>query len=201
MSRQLENGIILDNDGTMNFPESVPDVMYIPDPSENKLQRCYYIDDNRSIVETAWLNNNDNHIRIYRYMKDEPAYEELLTIIDEDEIHRRTFDYIVKNRETFEAAMLEVGRVAGEIEDLKGMSDENVLDHIMGLIYRNDQRMLFKLKRKIFQLDEVDGILIEGNHEDVRAEIRDATTIAGALGGFGKIIDAINENNSSEDRE
>lgn len=158
--------------------------MYLPE--NHTLIGAHYVDEARTIVETNWRGDEDGLYRTYTYdaTEDNPAWVELLKIMPEDVIHANTYEYIIKSREIFEKAMLEVGKEAGEIEDISKMKDAQLVDHFMGIINRNDQKLLFKIKTKMF----TDGTVTKLNNiDDLKEELRTASSLAEALGIYGKI--------------
>lgn len=167
--------------------------MYLPE--NHRLLTAHYVDEARTLVETNWVSNEDGLHRTYTYdaTEDNPAWLELLELVDEDQIHANTFNYIISARETFEKALLEVGRKAGELEDLSKMEDAQMMDYMLDILDRNDQSLLYKLKIRMFERRTVRKLPDNNETDILRQELRSAPNIGECFAAYSKLKTMLND--------
>lgn len=167
--------------------------MYLPE--NHRLLTAHYVDEARTLVETNWVSNEDGLHRTYTYdaTEDNPAWIELLELVDEDQIHANTFNYIISAREQFEKALLEVGREAGELEDLSKMKDAQLMDYMLDILDKNDQSLLYKLKIRMFERRTVKKLPDNIESELLRIELRKTSTIGECFAVYSKLKTMLNE--------
>lgn len=155
--------------------------MYLPE--NHTLVGAHFIDEERTIIETNWKDNDAEDVyRMYHIDVDTEQYEELLNLITIDEIHERTYRYIVDSRKAYEQSLLEVGKSSGELGDLNKIGDDEVCKFILETINRNDDELVFKLKLTMFEEDRVRA----STNSELKTALRKATSLSEAFGLYAK---------------
>ena len=155
--------------------------MYLPE--NHTLVGAHFIDEERTIIETNWKDNDAEDVyRMYHIDVDTEQYEELLNLITIDEIHERTYRYIVDSRTAYEASLLEVGRASGELGDLNKIGDDEVCKYIMETLDRNSDEILFNLKLTMFEQAKVK----ESSDSKLKSSLRKAKSLAEVFAIYAK---------------
>lgn len=138
--------------------------------------------EDRSIISAVFLDDKNERFA-YHIEADlaQPAYNELLKFVTVEEIEQWTRDQIAEDRQVlltlaFEEAAAQGYEISNDLETI-------ILTKIFSFNPEENAEFLFKFKLKAFETEMVSNC----TNEDLRIELRDATTPMEALDVLARI--------------
>lgn len=138
--------------------------------------------EDRSIISAIFLDDKGERFAYHiEASLEQPAYNELLTFVTVEEIEQMTRDQIADDRQVllalaFEEAAAQGYEISNDLESI-------ILTKIFSFNPEENAEFLFKFKLKAFETEMVSNC----TNEDLRIELRDATTPMEAIDVLARI--------------
>lgn len=136
---------------------------------------AYFIDDNRTVIETLWQDKDDLSVRPFHITAedDNPNYTKLLELITIDDLHEQTYKNIKSQTQAFQAMTIKTASELGMLYEVDGLNNnfwqevgKTLLTHDFDA--ERDKEALFLYKLQLFE----QPIIKESEDRDAKAELR-----------------------------
>lgn len=145
-----------------------------------------FTDDDKTIIEAAWQDNADeNIVRTSTFEKIEGSveWEELMSLMTEEELHENTVRYMRQERQQFEEMVMQIAQQEGLATEL---SEDDLVEKIVELVEKTedetDEQALFKFKLSLFDKP----IVKDSTNRELKAEIRKSKTYIDSIIAYRK---------------
>lgn len=127
---------------------------------------AYFLNNERTIVESLWYSETDDAYRTHVCAAEEgeAEWEKLLTFIDIDDLHERTYKRIAEQDEIFKETLIEIAKNdENSWVAYKDDLNKNVVKTFIDVIFKenlsekdeNEKEKLFLYKLELFEIDAV----------------------------------------------
>lgn len=136
----------------------------------------YFINEEKTIVETMWADENDV-VRTIEIEADDndPQWQQLTEQLSIDDIHAATARNIREQDQAFRDVVMQIAKEDGLVYDEKSNATDVAVLLANSLFKYDDNKqkeLLFQFKLQVFELDEV-----KNASSDVKSQIRKSETI------------------------
>ena len=136
----------------------------------------YFINEEKTIVETMWADENDV-VRTIEIEADDndPQWQQLTEQLSIDDIHAATARNIREQDQAFRDVIMQIAKEDGLVYDEKSNATDVAVLLANSLFKYDDNKqkeLLFQFKLQVFELDEV-----KNASSDVKSQIRKSETI------------------------
>lgn len=139
---------------------------------------AYFTDNERTIVETIWYSSDENAYRTHVIKAEEgnKQWESLLTKINIDDLHERTYKKIKEQDESIKESIIAVATERGLIYDVDVVSSDmyNALVRVLfdDFDAEEHKEKLFMMKLKLFEYP----VIQRSKNNSLKSELRKAKT-------------------------
>ena len=145
-----------------------------------------FTDDDKTIIEAAWQDNADeNIVRTSTFEKIEGSveWEELMSLMTEEELHENTVRYMREERQQFEEMVMQIAQQEGLATEL---SEDELIEKFVELAEQTEneinEQALFKFKLSLFDKP----IVKDSTNRELKAEIRKSKTYIDSIIAYRK---------------
>lgn len=136
---------------------------------------AYFIDDDRTVIETLWQNKDDMTVRPFHITAEEsnPNYAELLKLMTLDDLHEQTYKNIKLQTEAFKSMTVNTATELGMLYEVDKLNN-NFWQELSKAVFSHkfdaerDKESLFLYKLELFE----QPIIKESNDRDAKAKLR-----------------------------
>tara|TARA_B000000609_G_scaffold158113_1_gene154585 strand:+ start:2116 stop:2583 length:468 start_codon:yes stop_codon:yes gene_type:complete len=143
-----------------------------------------FMNDDRDIVQTIWEDKEGiQRPHMFRVNDDKKAWNDLLKLISEDQLHENTYNYIKRSQEDLELMVKQLAEGEGmNLQEL--LSDENkTIDFVIDWLSADyDNERLFKIKLRLFERDKV----VNSQDRVLKANLRKANSAFEIVEAYSK---------------
>tara|TARA_B100000085_G_scaffold684_1_gene667 strand:- start:485 stop:952 length:468 start_codon:yes stop_codon:yes gene_type:complete len=143
-----------------------------------------FMNDDRDIVQTIWEDKEGiQRPHMFRVNDDKKAWNDLLKLISEDQLHENTYNYIKQSQEDLELMVKQLAEGEGmNLQEL--LSDENkTIDFVIDWLSADyDNERLFKIKLRLFEKDKV----VNSQDRVLKANLRKANSAFEIVEAYSK---------------
>lgn len=139
---------------------------------------AYFTDNERTVVETIWYSPDENTYRTHVVKAEEgnKQWEALLTKINIDDLHERTYKKIKEQDESLKESIIAVATERGLIYDVDVVSSDmyNALVRVLfdDFDAEEHKEKLFMMKLKLFEYP----VIQRSKNNSLKSELRKAKT-------------------------
>lgn len=150
---------------------------------------AHFTNNERTTVEIHWHDTNKESATYNQVVataceavENDAQYRELMTIINEDQLHENTFNMLRAQKEQLEKSILQVAREQGLLYNLEDAPSADLYKTVAEMIFRTfdedlDKEKLFMLKLQLFELP----VIKNSKNREAKANLRKAQTFMSAI--------------------
>ena len=141
---------------------------------------AHFSNNERTLVEVVWEKDGKNVLQYVEADDNSAAWKTLLSHIDVDGLHEKTYKNIRETQKAFEQTAIRIAKDQGILRDFQ---DKTVInDIVMEMLFNKDdssesKNTLFVFKLKLFELDFVKNC----KTRELKSKLRKALDIRQAL--------------------
>jgi len=154
-----------------------------------KYIHSYFTNEARTVCIVVWESPSGELFEDAVQVDDDNAlWKELLAVegVNEDVIHENTFRKNKEDRKAYEEEVVAIAKKEGLWQDILNAEEGAFLSTCKLMMIADedvDKELLFKIKIKIFEMDEV----INSEDRELKSRIRKATNFYSLLSEFGNL--------------